>query len=282
MALAMPYNLFEGHLTFRRDGKNVDQELRSLCQHIKQMQISDDLSIDFDVTSMDFDIGQGLFFESTIPQGFGVGSSGALCAALLHRYTKEDINLLLTDTNRLKVFFAKMESHFHGASSGMDPLISFINRPILFKGKGELIEVQIPERKNKDGAALFLLNTGRARRTEPLVNLFLEKCKTSEFAKICEGELVKVTHDCINNFLEGNSRELFYSWKKLSQIQLENLTPMIPKLYIDLWKEGLKDTRFALKLCGAGGGGFLLGMAENLDLVKKLLSSHEIRPVYFF
>ena len=34
---------------------------------------------------------RGLYFESTIPQGFGIGSSGALCAAIYDRYSKNPV-----------------------------------------------------------------------------------------------------------------------------------------------------------------------------------------------
>jgi len=43
---------------------------------------------------------------------------------------------------------------------------------------------------------------------------------------------------------------------------------MIPLGLQELWKEGLEKKEFVLKLCGAGGGGLLLGLkaptANNL------------------
>ncbi|MDO9182138.1 MAG: mevalonate kinase, partial [Bacteriovorax sp.] len=175
MALLIPYSLFEGKLTFRRDNTTViDSELKAFSLYLKQLIDSGQLNFQFDQTSFEFDISQGLYFDSTIPQGYGVGSSGALVAAIFDRYEQESHSNL--DIKRLKTIFAQMESHFHGASSGVDPLISYLNSPILIKNKNEVGPVSIPKfKKGKSG--IFLLNTKRSRKTEPLVNLFLEKSR---------------------------------------------------------------------------------------------------------
>ena len=55
--------------------------------------------------------------------------------------------------------------------------------------------------------AVFLLNTGRPRKTEPLVNLFLEKCKQQEFADLCKNELMNYNDSCINAFLNNDMQK---------------------------------------------------------------------------
>ena len=79
----------------------------------------------------------------------------------------------MSDIDYLKSALAMMESHFHGASSGIDPLISFLDSPVkIVKG----VTTKVISLDHYDcGVNLFLVNTGRPRRTEPLVNLFLEK-----------------------------------------------------------------------------------------------------------
>ncbi len=279
MALSLPYSLFEGVLTFRRDQAiGVDSELKALSQYLKSLEKSGELDFDFDVTSFEFDIGQGLYFDSTIPQGFGVGSSGALCAALYHRYCvpQEDIDLL-----ELKRRFVILESHFHGSSSGMDPLISYKKRPILRHESGKLEEVELPKIGQGPGG-IFLLNTGRARRTEPLVNLFLEKCNLDSFKNLCLDVLLPQTNDCIRHFLKGDWETLYTSFRSLSDFQYEHFNAMIPKLYRDIWLEGKESKQFSLKLCGAGGGGFLLGMTPDFKAASDSLKAYEIRPFLRF
>lgn len=278
-ALAMPYPLFEGKLGFDKNNKGArDPELAALASYMKKLEENNSLNFDFDVSSFSFDVGQGLFFDSTIPQGYGVGSSGALVAALYERYGSHQSSNGDIDIEELKKRLALMESHFHGSSSGFDPLISFLDRPIL-KKKGEgLLSVDFKENKDANGA-LFLLNTGRSRKTEPLVNLFLEKCKAEEFSYLCESELLPVTDICIEHFLENRANDLWDSFFQLSQFQFEHFNPMIPKLFVDLWEQGLHNKKYSLKLCGAGGGGFLMGMTRDFKGLTKELGSHEVRPL---
>ena len=280
MALSIPYNLFSGQLAFNQSKVGHDGELRSLGTYLRRLQDRGELGFDFDVDSFDFDIGQGLFFESTIPQGFGVGSSGALTAALFDRYAiKREENIASIYITRKNL--ASIESHFHGSSSGMDPLVSYINRPIVINENKELeIAEYPPYEKGKGG--LFLLNTTRSRKTEPLVQLFLEKQKDTSFNHACEKYLIPITNSCIKSFLAGDTKKLQSTFRELSAFQYENFSPMIPNLFKDLWRQGLDDESFCLKLCGAGGGGFLLGITSDFKKLRTSLGHYEIRPILKF
>jgi mevalonate kinase len=280
MGLCIPYTLFEGRLTFRRDNTAyIDPELKAFSLFIKQLVDTKQITFQFDITAFEFDISQGLFFDSTIPQGYGVGSSGALVAAVFDRYEQENHSSL--DIGKLKKIFSQLESHFHGASSGVDPLISYLNSPILIKSKTDLGVVTLPKfPKGKGG--IFLLNTKRSRKTEPLVNLFLEKTSNASFNETCETSLRPITNDCINNFLDADTDTLLKNFKLLSEFQFEHLSPMIPKLYRDLWIEGINTDDYFLKLCGAGGGGFLMGITRDFQKVKTILAAHEIRLLLSF
>ncbi|MBT3584470.1 MAG: mevalonate kinase [Halobacteriovoraceae bacterium] len=278
MALSIPYSLFEGKLKFQRETQpQVDNELKALARYLKDLKNKNQLNFVFDVHAFDFDLGQGLYFDSSIPQGYGVGSSGALVASLFHRYG----DAKLKDIAELKNIFSIIESHFHGSSSGIDPLISYLNKNILVRGNDELGTVSIPN-FNEGKGGIFLLNTSRSRRTEPLVNLFLEKCKSKLYEDNIENVLVPINNNCISNFLEGLTDELYDSFEVLSKFQLDNFSPMIPNLYLDLWNKGLESRKFFLKLCGAGGGGFLLGITKNFDEAQELLGQHETRLLYKF
>ena len=57
---------------------------------------------------------------------------------------------------------------------------------------------------------------------------------------------------------------------------------MIPPLFKELWERGLDSDDFYLKLCGAGGGGFLLGVTDDFIKVENALNNHEIRVVCRF
>lgn len=276
-ALAMPYSLFDGKLNFPDEqGAGIDSELTAFSQYLKQQHDKGNLSFDFDHQSFSFDISSGLRFKSTIPQGYGVGSSGALCAAVFDRYAKIKDDQK-NDISFLKECFKEMESHFHGSSSGVDPLISYLNVALLIDSQKQLTEVFLD--KKTDGPGVFLLNTGRARRTEPLVNLFMEKCSSKDFAYLCDRVLTPISDECIQHYINNDKEALWKKFKELSAFQFEHFNPMIPALYRDLWTKGLETDRFYLKLCGAGGGGFLLGLAPNLNDLPQELKGNEVRPV---
>jgi len=94
--LAIPYNTYQGAL---KKGVNLDeQELKSnknLRQFYNYLFQLDALDItQFDLEGFNNDLKEGLFFDSSIPQGYGVGSSGALVAAIYDKYAKNKITVL--------------------------------------------------------------------------------------------------------------------------------------------------------------------------------------------
>jgi mevalonate kinase len=138
-------------------------------------------NIDKDLVAFDFenlqqDVNGGMFFDSSIPQGYGVGSSGALVAAIYDKYAKDKITVLENLTRekllRLKTIFSEMESFFHGKSSGLDPLNSYLSLPILIKSKDNIEATGIPSQKTNGKGAVFLLDSGVVGETAPMVEYF--------------------------------------------------------------------------------------------------------------
>ena len=68
--------------------------------------------------------------------------------------------------------------------------------------------------------------------------------------------MIPLTNRCIEFFLGNNYEKLWGSFVQLSFHQLEYMKEMIPETLYIIWKENLLKKKFALKLCGAGGGGF--------------------------
>lgn len=300
-ALTIPYPLYSGELIFPSPSfdqgkvKESNAELKPFARYLQSViqSGSEDgelLEKALDVDTFAFEVGEGLFFNSSIPQGYGLGSSGALCACVLDKYLKKSFdnyesfqNKVISKENlsSLKNIFQIMEAHFHGSSSGIDPLISFLEVPMIINedGKIDQVDLSVFNQMTGDGA-LFLLNTKRARRTEPLVNLFLEKCKNEDFKNVLLNQLCPINNHCIDSFIRGNFSDLFTDFKKLSQLQFDHFSPMIPKLFQQYWELGLKSDHFALKLCGAGGGGFLIGFAKDLKQAKKELSGLDLKVIW--
>jgi mevalonate kinase len=57
---------------------------------------------------------------------------------------------------------------------------------------------------------------------------------------------------------------------------------MIPKIYQKLWQEGIDSNAYYLKLCGSGGGGFILGFTEDIEKAKAKLEGYPLDVIYRF
>ena len=229
---------------------------------------------------------ENLYFDSSIPKGYGVGSSGALVAAVYDKYSNNKITVLENLTRekllKLKIIFSKMESFFHGKSSGLDPLNSYLSIPILIKSKDDINVTGIPSQKSKGAGAVFLLDSGKTGSTAPMVSIFMEKMKSEGFRKMISSQFIKHTNICVDSFLSGDINKLLQNTKKLSRIVFENFKPMIPDEFHHLWKKGIDSGSYFLKLCGSGGGGYILGFAPDIEQAKKDLKDHSLEVVYHF
>ncbi|MCK5637882.1 MAG: mevalonate kinase, partial [Flavobacteriaceae bacterium] len=154
--LAIPYNSFQGALKVSpnlNEKENLsNQKLFDFYNYLK----SNNNGLDLRLNEFKKDIERGLNFDSSIPQGYGVGSSGALVAAVYDKYANNKITVLENLTRdkllKLKAIFSQMESFFHGKSSGLDPLNSYLSIPILINSKNNIEATGIPSQKEGKGA----------------------------------------------------------------------------------------------------------------------------------
>ena len=285
--LSIPYNFFKGGLkigNFKNESEKAsNKSLTDFKNYLKTIESS---VVEFDFIKLDTDLKNGMFFDSTIPQGYGVGSSGALVAALYDRYALNKITVLENLTKPkiliLKNIFSKMESFFHGKSSGLDPLNSYLSLPLLIYSKNEIETTGIPSQSSNGKGAVFLLDSGMSSETAPMVDLFFKSMKNNNNNKIIKENFIKTTDDCVEDFLNGNFNSLFTNMKILSKVVLENFKPMIPKDFHQLWKKGIESDDYFLKLCGSGGGGYILGFSKDFQKAKESLSNYKLEVVYNF
>jgi mevalonate kinase len=282
--LSIPYNFFNGALKIADSTSEESNKSNLILSQFSAYLKT--IDIDLDLNSFDKHIEKGMYFDSSIPKGYGVGSSGALVAAVYEKYANNKITVLENLTREkllvLKAIFSKMESFFHGKSSGLDPLNSYLSIPILIKSKDDINVTGIPSQKSIGSGAVFLLDSGQTGSTAPMVNIFMEKMKKEGFRNMLNSQFIKHTNICVDSFLNGDLNNLFKSTKKLSQVVFENFKPMIPKQFHDLWKNGIDNGSYFLKLCGSGGGGYILGFAPDIEEAKKDLEGYNLEVVYQF
>ena len=291
MGLTVPYNFYQGALKMPISEVSEDKEVKESNSHLnnyigylEELSVNPKYKVVFDIELLKSDIQSGLYFDSSIPTGYGVGSSGALVAALYDRYAIDKIginNINKKAIQSLKYILGGMESHFHGESSGIDPLICYLNIPLLIKSKNDIDTIGIPDMVGGKGA-VFLLDSGMPGETEPMVNIFMDKCKQEGFRNMLKDQFIKYNDACIQSFIKGEFSTLFKDLRSLSSLVLDNFKPMIPTTFHSVWKKGIDTQDYYMKLCGSGGGGYILGFAEDFDKAQKSLKNHKLEVVYRF
>ena len=235
--LSIPYNFFNGALKFSKaETKDSKKSNKILIQFHKYLSGIHDLNLD--LNKFENELKEGIYFDSSIPQGYGVGSSGAIVAAVYDKYALNKIkiseNLNRNKLVDLRNIFSKMESFFHGKSSGLDPLNSYLSIPILIESKNKIDLTGIPFEKVNGEGAIFLLDSGQMGSTATMVEIFMKKMKDEGFRKMLNAKFIKYTNSCVDSFLKGDLKNLFKNTKILSGIVFENFKPMIPVSYTHL------------------------------------------------
>lgn len=285
--LSIPYNFYNGALkTDNNPSKEAIKSNKSLVNYVTYLKAIDTDLVTFDIDALAADVAAGMYFDSSIPQGYGVGSSGALVAAIYDQYAQNKITVLENLTRDklliLKRIFSEMESFFHGKSSGLDPLNSYLSIPILINSQDNIETAGIPAQQPNGKGAVFLLDSGIVGETAPMVRIFMENMKQEGFRSMLKHQFIKHTDACVDDFLKGDIKSLFSNTKQLSKVVLNNFKPMIPQQFHELWKKGIETNEYYLKLCGSGGGGYMLGFTEDIDIARQALKNYKLEVVYNF
>jgi mevalonate kinase len=265
-ALAIPLPMFGGRWAKKFGVPQFSLPDFSRSQHVFEANLDADL--------FQKEVSEGLFFDSNIPTGYGLGSSGAVVAAIFDRFggDKNEADLFL-----LKNKLAALEGFFHGKSSGIDPLLSLLNQPILVK-RDEIRPISIDFSKKMP--QLFLIDTKIKRSAKPLVQWFLEKCDDVFFLENIESQLKPANQTAIDALLENDADALFEAMHEISHFQFQHFQPMIPASMRTVWLDGLASDFFKIKICGAGGGGFMLGLTTDWARTAAVLAEFELIRIF--
>ena len=133
-ALIIPFSKFCGSLAFENKIKTNESNVE-LSKYFKFLELNKFNNI-LDLDNFKSDLDRNIYFESNIPIGYGLGSSGALVAAVFDKYyRKKNNDLNENNIFEMKKIMSKMENYFHGNSSGLDPLNSYFGKSIIVKSK---------------------------------------------------------------------------------------------------------------------------------------------------
>jgi mevalonate kinase len=118
--------------------------------------------------------------------------------------------------------------------------------------------------------------------TAPMVNIFMQNMESPSFRKMIKEQFISYSDRCVEHFLTGDIKSLFGDLKRLSKTVLTHFKPMIPEQFHALWKTGIDTNAYYLKLCGSGGGGYILGFTEDISKAQSVLKGHRLEVVYTF
>ncbi len=268
-ALAIPTLRFYGKWELSKNDLHYD--LVRFLEYLIQLDKDEKLLAKLNLLAFQQMLEQGLSFESNIPFGYGLGSSGALVAAIYDVFAEQKT----TDLVKLKLIFAQLESYFHGTSSGFDPLICYLNKAVLLKNQSiQTAEISFTK---SDSGELFLFDTQKSRQTGELVNWFLAQCEQKEYVEKVQQFLLPAVDAAIAAWLQGEFEQLFDAFEQISIFQLQYFQPMIPSDIRPIWEAMLNSETHRLKLCGAGGGGFFLGITRNIESLMQKYPNQVIR-----
>ena len=232
-ALAIPYEEYQGGFK-----EGYDQRIENYFHWLKEQELP------LDKTKLS-KYANTLEFDSDIPEGFGVGSSGALVAATY------DVCKSVDDLPTRDVL-AAMEGFFHEKSSGIDPMVSYYKKPFILVD-GELS----PAEFNENLLPYYsLYDSETTRSTSKMVSLYKYKLQKDNFRDATEW-MIEINNQIITD-LADNIEIDPYQIQRLSSLQREWMEDFIPMDIREEWDKCFEEGTSIFKLCGAGGGGFFL------------------------
>ena len=273
-ALAIPFEKFSGSWIYKKELQHPSTaEIQRLKQYLLKVYYDGQLE-NFDFDDLEYHLAKGLAFDSTIPQGYGLGSSACITAAIYDGFRKEKRLLALND---LRKDLGLIESCYHGSSSGLDPLVCYLNQPVLIH---DADNVELLDEQNDDiDASLYLLDTKMPRSTAPLVDAYLKTFEKNEDFRKRIDEISLINEALIDDYISKQSSSFINHFQKLSWAQLNYMSIIIPAKYRELWKKGHESCSFDMKICGAGGGGFMMMNIYDKERADEILKDEVIIPL---
>jgi mevalonate kinase len=242
-ALAIPFNLYSG-VWAKSD--YPDTSLFSFGSHLEHSGF-------IDADRLMHDLEKGWQFKSNIPVGYGLGSSGALTAAIYYHYSHS----AETDPVKIQRQLAVMEDHFHGKSSGFDPLISLKNQSFAVVHNELTLVPDTAESESPFHGSLYLLDSGTLRGGINSIQWFYRELEKPSFREKLNA-LTDYNHRLTLAWMAGRYQEVTELFHAISIIQFEYFQPLITQGILSQWARGLDTRQYYIKLCGKGGGGYYL------------------------
>lgn len=278
-ALIVPFKHFSAYLQYYdkippAEHQQSNTLLKEFYEFLWEKKFN--LKFNWNLERFKDDLEKGLFLASSIPQHYGLGSSGAVVAAIYDAYAQEKSSM--NSPLILRAELAEAESFFHGKSSGTDPLAILFEASLMFTANA--IEKFEPEILTGVKSNFYLFDTEIESTTANLVESFAELLNESGFRERFREEYLPDVNSIIAISRNSDSSDFAIRLFRISAFQFRYFSKMIPDSYRDIWQKGLDTGDYLFKLCGSGGGGYLLvySNSDSSSLEEKL--GKKLLPLY--
>lgn len=278
-AITVPFRNYSARLAVR-EGDTQDPAIISSVASLRKLLIyirslpKNSFYATPDTAKFEGILKKGYYIDSTIPQGYGIGSSGAVSALVYDQFFQSEKELTLQQKRK---DLATLESCFHGKSSGVDAMTCYTESPLHFLPDGEIRHIDGNPLIPRGGYRFFLLDSGQVFDTAPLVRLFLEKMENKDFEKLIKGDYAGLIQKLIGTLNGTTDHDTALIFRAISDFQWNHFLPMIPENMKDAWISGQVSNNYYLKLNGSGGG-FMLGIAHESakETVEQMLEGNKL------
>jgi mevalonate kinase len=278
-AITVPFRKFSARLAVREDDTQDPAiissvaSLRKLLIYIRSLPKNSFYATP-DTEKFEGMLKKGFYADSTIPQGYGIGSSGAISALVYDQFFHAGKELTLQQQRK---DLATLESCFHGKSSGVDAMTCYTESPLHFLPDGGIRRIKTDPLIPRGGYRFFLLDSGQVFDTAPLVRLFLEKLENKDFTKLIKNDYAVLIQKLIGTLNGVTDHDPALIFRAISDFQWNHFLPMIPENMKEAWISGQVSNTYYIKLNGSGGG-FMLGIAHESakEMVEQMLEGNKL------
>lgn len=266
-ALALPYPEKSGSLKYdcisgspSAGQKKSQLPLIKLYEYLSQHLHLFPAEEGMDLRRLRNDLISGLYFDSDIPINYGIGSSGAITAAVYDSYFDQSQQKPI---DQIIKTLANIESFFHLKSSGIDPLVSFLHSSVHVVN-GHPGKTQTNVEWLRANLNIFLLDSG----TQGITKSGMQKNLTSQI----DENYLKLNDSLIQSIIRGETQDFYPRLEEFCRMQLRIFDPLFPNPVRTLALKGLEKSDYCIKLCGSGGGGYYLLFSPDKELPDTLKS----------
>lgn len=278
-ALTVPLRQFSAQLNSRKQAANpemADQSIFYLRKLYEYLKIIPENSFNASSNLSKFNdlLNNKYYVESSIPMEYGIGSSAAISALVYDQFFEKPTPLSL---QQQQDDLAVIESFFHGKSSGVDALSSYLDQAVHFTSKGpELIHDSDPLNPGT-GYRFFLVDSGVTYKTAPLVEHFNLLMNDAGFSNVINNDLLPLNSKFIASLLKKSNTDPAPIFSAISDLQWKYFRKMIPDSMQELWIQGMATNIYSMKLNGSGGG-FMLGITheDSMEYISELMQDHQL------